>query len=155
MSVTAFAAGHLVGGAVWQVLTPDEEQVIYAVHWNHRKDRHLKRADLDGRFSRPAVLITDACSAEAPPLDVSRGDSEFLGAITSTLAADGAPLLRVEQVATGLQCPRNGKSLGSRHWGQRKGRYVSSGRTNWSQIPFQPGRTGPNQQRLWWVQATY
>ena len=101
MSVTAFAAGHLVGGAVWQVLTPNEEQVIYAVHWNHRKDRHLKRADLDGRFSRPAVLITDACSAEAPPLDVSRRDSDFLAAITSTLAADGAPLLPSVLAATG------------------------------------------------------
>lgn len=89
MSVTAFAAGHLVGGAIWQLLTRDEEQVVYAVHWNHRKDRHLRRADLDGRFSRPALLITDACSAEARPIDTAARDQEFLRTITRTLQADG------------------------------------------------------------------
>lgn len=89
MSVTAFAAGHLVGGTIWQIMTSADEQIVYAVNWNHRKDRHLKRADLDGKFSRPALLITDACNAQAPPLDTSRRDTDFLAAVTNTLRADG------------------------------------------------------------------
>jgi cleavage and polyadenylation specificity factor subunit 2 len=90
MSFTAFAAGHLLGGAIWQVLTPDEEQIVYAVHWNHRKDHHLRRADLEGRFSRPALLITDACSAHKGPLDVFRRDQDFVSRVSTTLKADGA-----------------------------------------------------------------
>lgn len=90
MSLTAFAAGHFVGGALWQLLTKGGEQIVYAVHWNHRKDRHLRRADLDGRFSRPAVLITDACSALKPSFDPVRRDQELVARILKTLNADGA-----------------------------------------------------------------
>ena len=89
MSLTAFAAGHMVGGAVWQVLTREGEQLVYAVQWNHRKDRHLQRADLGGRFSRPALLITDACSALKPPLDTTRRDQELVSRLLTTLKADG------------------------------------------------------------------
>lgn len=89
MSLTAFAAGHLVGGAIWQLLTRDGEQLVYAVHWNHRKDRHLRRADLDPRFSRPALFITDACSAQKPVLDAVQRDQEMLARILATLNAAG------------------------------------------------------------------
>ena len=91
MSLTAFAAGHLVGGAVWQLVTRDGEQIVYAVHWNHRKDRHLRRADLDGRFSRPAVLITDACSSVKPALDSAQRDQDAISRAIKTLKADGGP----------------------------------------------------------------
>ena len=64
-------------------------QIVYAVHWNHRKDHHLRRADLESRFSRPALLITDACSAQKGPLDVHRRDAEFVSLIAKTLKGDG------------------------------------------------------------------
>lgn len=64
-------------------------QIVYAVHWNHRKDHHLRRADLESRFSRPALLITDACSAHKGPLDVHRRDAEFISLIANTLKSDG------------------------------------------------------------------
>lgn len=89
MSLTAFAAGHLVGGALWQLLTRQGEQIVYAVHWNHRKDRHLRRADLDGRFSRPSILITDACSTHKTALDVAHRDQELVSRAMATLNADG------------------------------------------------------------------
>lgn len=89
MRLTAFAAGHMVGGAVWQLLTREGEQLVYATHWNHRKDRHLRRADLEGRFSRPALFITDTCSAHKSALDVPRRDQEFVAHIVATLKADG------------------------------------------------------------------
>ena len=97
MSLTAFAAGHLVGGAVWQVLTREGEQLVYAVHWNHRKDRHLQRADLGGRFSRPALLITDTCSALKTPLDTSRRDHDLVSRLLATLKADGEDLCQAYQ----------------------------------------------------------
>ena len=68
-----------------------KSKLVYGVHWNHRKDRHLKRADLDGRFIRPALLITDADSALSRPVDLNRQDADFLKSITATLQADGQP----------------------------------------------------------------
>ena len=35
--MTPFVAGHLLGGALWRVTTPDEEHIVYAVAYNHRK----------------------------------------------------------------------------------------------------------------------
>ena len=54
-----YAAGHLIGGAVWRI-SMDGEDIVYAVDYNHRKERHLNGAALGSAFSRPAVLITGA-----------------------------------------------------------------------------------------------
>ena len=72
-----------------QILTKSEEQIVYATHWNHSKDRHLSRADLVGRFSRPAVFITDACSALRRPVDLHKRNMAFLDDVTGTLKQNG------------------------------------------------------------------
>lgn len=59
LTVAPYAAGHLIGGAVWRI-SLDGEDMVYAVDYNHRKERHLNGATLDSVFSRPAVLITGA-----------------------------------------------------------------------------------------------
>lgn len=38
MTITPYAAGHLLGGTVWKI-TKDTEEIIYAVDFNHRKER--------------------------------------------------------------------------------------------------------------------
>ena len=40
ITVTAYAAGHMLGGAVWKV-HKEAEDVVYAVDYNHRKEKHL------------------------------------------------------------------------------------------------------------------
>ena len=57
LSVAPYAAGHLIGGAVWRI-SLDGEDIVYAVDYNHRKERHLNGTALEATFSRPAVLIT-------------------------------------------------------------------------------------------------
>ena len=36
-SITPFTAGHLLGGCAWRITTPGDEDIVYAVHYNHRK----------------------------------------------------------------------------------------------------------------------
>ena len=36
-TITAVAAGHLIGGCAWRITTPEDEDIVYAVHYNHRK----------------------------------------------------------------------------------------------------------------------
>lgn len=38
ITLTAHAAGHLVGGTVWQI-NKNEQDIVYAVDYNHRKER--------------------------------------------------------------------------------------------------------------------
>jgi len=39
-----------------------EEDIVYAVDYNHKKERHLNGCDIE-RLSRPSLLITDAFNA--------------------------------------------------------------------------------------------
>jgi cleavage and polyadenylation specificity factor subunit 2 len=59
-TITPYSAGHMVGGAMWRV-SLDEEDIVYAVDYNHKRERHLNASVLEAAFSRPAVLITGLC----------------------------------------------------------------------------------------------
>lgn len=60
LTITPFAAGHLIGGSIWRISTAVGEDVVYAVDYNHRKELHLNSTALAGLFSRPALMIADA-----------------------------------------------------------------------------------------------
>ncbi|CAA6669112.1 unnamed protein product [Spirodela intermedia] len=92
--ITPNVAGHLLGGTIWKI-TKDGEDVIYAVDYNHRKERHLNGTVLES-FVRPAVLITDAYNAlnNQPPR--RQKEQEFLDAILKALRSEGNALLPVD-----------------------------------------------------------
>lgn len=61
VTITAFNAGHTLGGTIWRI-QKDHESIVYADEWNHAKDSHLNGAFLqNGNFiealSRPTALI--------------------------------------------------------------------------------------------------
>ena len=41
LAITPVAAGHMIGGAMWRILKEGEEDIVYAVDVNHKKERHL------------------------------------------------------------------------------------------------------------------
>ena len=57
LAVTPVAAGHMIGGAMWRIVKEGEEDIVYAVDVNHKKERHLNGADVE-KISRPSLLIT-------------------------------------------------------------------------------------------------
>jgi len=90
-SLTPFVAGHLIGGCIWRVTNREEEHIVYAVHYNHRKEGHLNGAVLESAFLRPAVLITDADNAlHNPPDNKDKRNREFLDTIMNALRSNGA-----------------------------------------------------------------
>lgn len=98
--VAPHVAGHLLGGTVWKI-TKDGEDVIYAVDYNRRKEKHLNGTVLES-FVRPAGLITDAYNAlhNQPP----RQQREmFQDAISKTLRAGGNVLLPVDSAGRVLE----------------------------------------------------
>lgn len=59
--ITPHPAGHMLGGALWSI-TKHTETIVYAVHFNHRRERHLNPTTLPA-FSRPSHLIMSSIRA--------------------------------------------------------------------------------------------
>lgn len=100
ITITAYAAGHSIGGTIWKI-KKDTDEVVYAVDYNHKRDRyerpmvlhaHVEPSDdfihshLNGTvlintdaLARPSVLITDAYNAKnEQPLRKAR-DAALIG----------------------------------------------------------------------------
>jgi len=100
ITVTAFAAGHTLGGAVWKV-HKDAEDVVYAVDYNHRKEKHLNGMALQ-RINRPSLLITDAFNARGATPAKSR-DNDVMDAILRSVRQDGNVLIPVDPAGRVLE----------------------------------------------------
>ncbi|OLL26408.1 Cleavage factor two protein 2 [Neolecta irregularis DAH-3] len=101
ISITAYSAGHSLGGSIWH-LTKEHESAIIAINWNHSKESLLPACGLyvDGiipeHLKRPGVLITDARNSRIilPP---RRGrERTILELLDSTIEAGGDVLIPID-----------------------------------------------------------
>ncbi|CAN0100547.1 unnamed protein product, partial [Phaeothamnion confervicola] len=95
LTVTPYAAGHVIGGAFWRITWRSEDNdVVYAVSYNHQGERHLKGSALEGVVGRPSVLISDAHNAltqrHGGP---KRRAAELLEVIMATVRGGGNVLI--------------------------------------------------------------
>ncbi len=77
IEITPYAAGHMLGGAIWKI-SKETEEVIYAVDFNHRKERHLNGTVLSN-FQRPSLLITDAYNALVEQQSRRKREQQLIG----------------------------------------------------------------------------
>ena len=68
-TITAFNAGHTLGGTMWKIRSPSSGTILYAVDINHLRERHLDGTILlkgvggggvHETLARPDLFITDA-----------------------------------------------------------------------------------------------
>ena len=57
LALTPLPAGHMIGGTIWRIVKDGEEDIVYAVDYNFKKERHLPGCDIE-RLLRPSLLIT-------------------------------------------------------------------------------------------------
>lgn len=100
ITVTAYAAGHTLGGAVWKI-HKDVQDIVYAVDFNHRREKHLNGTALDS-INRPSLLITDAFNAQGTPHAKSR-DDDLMKSILSAVRRDGNVLVPVDPAGRVLE----------------------------------------------------
>jgi cleavage and polyadenylation specificity factor subunit 2 len=74
IEITPYAAGHMIGGTIWQIKR-EADVIVYAVDYNHKKERHLSPTILE-TLSKPTLLITDSLNAQNNQL--SRRDRDAL-----------------------------------------------------------------------------
>lgn len=58
IKITPFAAGGMIGGSIWRI-SKDNEDILYAVDYNNKKERHLDGTVLEN-LTRPTLMITGA-----------------------------------------------------------------------------------------------
>lgn len=97
IALTAYSAGHTLGGAFW-LLHHHTERVVYAPAWNHSRDLFLNSAAFMTSTGtplllllRPTALITSSDLGSAMPH--KRRIDKFLALVDATLANGGAVLL--------------------------------------------------------------
>lgn len=102
ISITPLSAGHMIGGTVWKIVKVGEEDIIYAVDFNHKKERHLSGCELD-RLQRPSLLITDAYNAQYQQARRRARDEKLMTNILQTVRNNGNVLIAVDTAGRVLE----------------------------------------------------
>lgn len=101
LSVTPFAAGHSVGAAVWRIRRNNNEDILYAVDFNHKKERHIDGVALEllTAAAKPSILIANSRSIFDVHRNKKQRDAEFIEACVTTLRTGGSTLVPVAATA--------------------------------------------------------
>lgn len=65
LTLTAYNAGHSLGGAIWKIRSPTSGTVVVALDWNHNRERHL-----DG-----TILLSSSAAGPGAPGSASGADA--------------------------------------------------------------------------------
>ena len=100
--ITPLPSGHMIGGTIWKIVKDNEEDIIYAVDYNHKKERHLNGCNVDN-ISRPSLLITDCYNALYKQERRTERDAQLMTNILSTFRNGGNVLVAVDTAGRVLE----------------------------------------------------
>ncbi|ROT74637.1 probable cleavage and polyadenylation specificity factor subunit 2 [Penaeus vannamei] len=95
LSISAQPAGHMIGGAIWRIIKDGEGDIVYAVDFNHKKERHLGGCELD-KITRPSLLITDAFNASYRQERRRHRDEKLVAQLQETCRNGGNVLIATD-----------------------------------------------------------
>lgn len=102
LSIMPLPAGHMIGGTIWKIVKDGEEEIVYAVDFNHKREIHLNGCTLES-ISRPSLLITDSFNATYVQPRRKQRDEQLLTNVMETLRGDGNVLLSVDTAGRVLE----------------------------------------------------
>lgn len=100
--ITPLPSGHIIGGTIWKIIKDNEEDIIYAVDYNHKKERHLNGCNVDS-ILRPSLLITDCYNALYKQERRTERDEQLMTNILSTFRNGGNVLITVDTAGRVLE----------------------------------------------------
>ncbi|XP_026725742.1 probable cleavage and polyadenylation specificity factor subunit 2 isoform X2 [Trichoplusia ni] len=92
LRITPLPAGHSLGGTVWRIAAPGEEDIVYAPDFNHKKERHLNGCEIE-RLMRPSLMLLGAMNADYVQQRRRLRDEKLMTTILSTLRGGGCVLV--------------------------------------------------------------
>lgn len=102
LSIMPLPAGHMIGGTIWKIVKDGEEEIVYAVDFNHKREIHLNGCTVES-ISRPSLLITDSFNATYVQPRRKQRDEQLLTNVMETLRGDGNVLLAVDTAGRVLE----------------------------------------------------
>lgn len=102
LSIMPLPAGHMIGGTIWKIVKDGEEEIVYAVDFNHKREIHLNGCTLES-ITRPSLLITDSFNATYVQPRRKQRDEQLLTNVMETLRSDGNVLLSVDTAGRVLE----------------------------------------------------
>ncbi|KAK6182594.1 hypothetical protein SNE40_010244 [Patella caerulea] len=102
LQITPLPAGHMIGGTIWKIVKDGEEEIVYAVDYNHKKERHLNGCSLE-MFNRPSLMITDTYNASYTQSRRRLRDEQLMTTILQTMRNDGNVLVAMDTAGRMLE----------------------------------------------------
>uniref|UniRef100_T1J8Y8 Cleavage and polyadenylation specificity factor subunit 2 n=1 Tax=Strigamia maritima TaxID=126957 RepID=T1J8Y8_STRMM len=99
--ISALRAGHMAGGSIWKIVK-NEEDIVYAVDHNHKRERHLNAGVIE-TLRRPSLLITDAMNLNSAPINRQMRDEELMNFVRSSLVNGGNVLIPLDAAGRVLE----------------------------------------------------
>ncbi|XP_052756428.1 probable cleavage and polyadenylation specificity factor subunit 2 [Galleria mellonella] len=90
--ITPLPAGHSLGGTVWRIAAPGEEDIVYAPDFNHKKERHLNGCEIE-KLMRPSLLLLGAMNTDYVQQRRRLRDEKLMTTILTTLRGGGCVLV--------------------------------------------------------------
>ena len=57
LTITPFPAGNMVGGSIWKIVKDGEEEIVYALDYNHKKERCGDFNGVPNSFAVPKLWV--------------------------------------------------------------------------------------------------
>ncbi|EPZ32528.1 Beta-Casp domain-containing protein [Rozella allomycis CSF55] len=96
-----YNAGHSLGACIWR-LRKDTDDIVYAVGYNHRKEKYVNEASLDA-ISRPTLLITDSKHSLSSTNPRKQREGELFGICVKVLDNHGTVIIPVDTCSRSLE----------------------------------------------------
>jgi cleavage and polyadenylation specificity factor subunit 2 len=93
--ITAYPAGHSLGGAIWKI-QKGSDVIVVALGYNHKRERILNGTVLHLGFDRPSLLITDATNMNHNPPSRKINDNLLFQSTYDTLSNGGSVLIPID-----------------------------------------------------------
>ena len=90
--ITPYSCGNSVGASIWRI-QKNNQDLAYAVDFNHKKERHLDGLNFDTFSSKPSVLLTNADSIFCVHKNKKQRDADFIDLVLKTLRNGGTVLI--------------------------------------------------------------
>ncbi|GMT37670.1 hypothetical protein PFISCL1PPCAC_28967 [Pristionchus fissidentatus] len=102
LQVVPLPAGHIIGGAIWRISKAGDDEIVYAVDYNHKKERHLNGCVFDA-IQRPHLLITDSFNAMYKQPGRKQRDEKLVTRMQRTLQSGGDCLVVIDTAGRVLE----------------------------------------------------
>ncbi|GMT08469.1 hypothetical protein PENTCL1PPCAC_30643, partial [Pristionchus entomophagus] len=114
VQIVPLPAGRIIGGAIWRISKGGDDEIVYAVDYNHKKERHLNGCVFDA-IQRPHLLITDSFNAQYKQPGRKQRDEQLVTKLIRTLNDGGDCLVVIDTAGRVLEIAHMMDSL----WGNK------------------------------------